>query len=275
MRLPASFVPVLVIAVALVSLMAMRVSGAPNGSLAVQAIAFVLAALLALPKRTAAWVESVDARWLGGAILLVTIAVLVAGVEIEGARRWLRVGPVLLHPASLLGSILLLALARGPGNAWCTIPSGAAIVCFGLGNDGAASLAFALGSSALLLVERKEWKTLLPLCVLAWCMAAWGWTRPDTLAPVPWVEQIISQTWTASELLGIAAGVLLAMLPLPFVLAALEPGRRSAGLALAGFWIGLLVAGLVGNYPVPVIGYGASPVIGWLLALRLVSSRSA
>ncbi len=274
MRLPASFVPVLVIAVALVSLMAMRASGAPNGSLAVQAIAFVLAALLALPKRTAAWVESVDARWLGGAILLVALAVLVAGVEIDGARRWLRVGPVLLHPASLLGSILLLVLARAPGNAVCALP-GAAIVCFGVGNDGAANLAFALGSSALLLAERKAWKTLLPLCVLAWCLAAWGWTRPDTLAPVPWVEQIISQTWMASALLGMAAGVLLALLPLPFVLAALEPGRRGAGLALAGFWIGLLAAGLAGNYPVPVIGYGASPVIGWILALRLVSSRSA
>jgi len=275
MRLPASFVPVLVIAVALVSLMAMRASGAPNGSLAVQAIAFVLAALLALPKRTAAWVESVDARWLGGAILLVALAVLVGDVEIDGARRWLRIGPVLLHPASLLGSILLLVLARAPGNAVCALLAGAAIVCFGVGNDGAASLAFALGSSALLLAEKKAWKTLLPLCVLAWCLAAWGWTRPDTLAPVPWVEQIISQTWTASALLGIAASVLLALLPLPFVLAALEPSRHSAGLALAGFWIGLLAAGLLGNFPVPVIGYGASPVIGYVLALRLVSSRSA
>ncbi len=275
MRLPASFVPVLVIAAALVSLMAMRASGAPNGSLAVQAIAFVLAALLALPKRMPAWVDRVDARWLAGAILLAALAVLVAGVEIDGARRWLRIGPVLLHPASLLGSVLLLALARAPENALGMLLAGAAIVCFGLGNDGAASLAFALGSSALLLVERKAWKTLLPLCVLAWCLAAWGWIRLDALAPVPWVEQIISQTWTVSALLGIAAGVMLAMLPLPFVLAALAPGRRSAGLALAGFWIGLLAAGLVGNYPVPVIGYGASPVIGWVLALRLVSSRSA
>lgn len=274
MRVPASFVPLLVIAAALVSLMAMHVSGAPNGSLAVQAIAFGLAALLALPKRMAAWIESLDARWLGGAILLVAVAVLVAGVEIDGARRWLRIGPVLVHPASLLGSILLLALARAPGNAWCMLLAGAAIACFGLGNDGAASLAFALGSTALLLVERKAWKTLLPLCVLAWCLAAWGWTRPDTLAPVPWVELIVSHTWTASALLGIAASVLLVMLPLPFVLAALEPRRRGAGVALAGFWSGLLLAGLVGNYPVPVIGYGASPVIGWVLALRLLSSRS-
>lgn len=273
MRLPASFVPVLVIAAALVSLMAMRASGAPNGSLAVQAIAFVLAALLALPTRMAAWVDGVDARWLAGVILLVALAVLAAGVEIDGARRWLRIGPVLVHPASLLGSVLLLALARAPGNGVSTLLAGAAIACFALGNDGAASLAFALGSSALLLVERNAWKTLLPLCVLAWCLAAWGWTRPDTLAPVPWVEQIVSQTWAVSALPGMAAAVLLALLPLPFVLAALEPRRRGAGCALAGFWIGLLLAGLMGNYPVPVIGYGASPVIGWVLALRLLSSR--
>ena len=63
-------------------------------------------------------------------------------------------------------------------------------------------------------------------------------------------------------------------LPLPFLLTAHAAGKRGAGYALAGFWAGLVLAGLLGNYPIPVIGYGASPVIGWVLALRLLSSRS-
>ena len=67
---------------------------------------------------------------------------------------------------------------------------------------------------------------------------------------------------------------MLVLLPLPFLLAARDARKRSAAWALAGFWIGLAVAGLAGNYPIPVIGYGASPVVGWALALRLVSSRS-
>lgn len=274
MRLPAYVIPVLVLATAVVSLVSLWVAGAPNGSIAIQAGAFVLAALIAAARRVADVINALDARWTSAAILLLAAAVLLAGVEIDGARRWLRVGPVLLHPASLIGSLLLLALARAAGSALCAVLAGVAVLCFGMGNDGAASLAFALGLSGLLLGERKQRKTLLPLCVLAWCLAAWGWTRPDSLAPVPYVEEIVARTWAASTLLGAVAAILLAMLPLPFLLAAREAGKRGAGYALAGFWAGLVLAGLLGNYPIPVIGYGASPVVGWVLALRLISSRS-
>ena len=274
MRLPTYYVPVLVLATAVVSLLSLRVAGAPNGSIAIQAGAFVLAALIATPRRVAGVINALDARWTSAAILLLACAVLFVGVEVDGARRWLRLGPVLLHPASLLGSVLLLALARATGSALCATLAGATVLCFGMGNDGAASLAFALGLSGLLLGERKHWTRLLPLCVLAWCLATWGWTRPDTLAPVPYVEEIVARTWAVSTLLCAAAVVLLAMLPLPFLLTAREAGKRGAGYALAGFWAGLVLAGLFGNYPIPVIGYGASPVIGWVLALRLVSSRS-
>lgn len=274
MRLPAYVIPVLVLATAAVSLLSLHLAGAPQGSIAIQAGAFVLAALVAAPRRVADVINALDARWTNAVILLLAGAVLFAGVEIDGARRWLRVGPVLLHPASLFGSLLLLALARAAGSALSAVLAGVAVLCFGMGNDGAASLAFALGLSGLLLGERKHWKTLLPLCVLAWWMAAWGWTRPDSLAPVPYVEEIVAQAWAASTLLGAVAAILLATLPLPFLLTAHEAGKRGAGYALAGFWTGLVLAGLLGNYPIPVIGYGASPVIGWVLALRLVSSRS-
>jgi len=274
MRLPAYLVPALVLAVAVVSLLSLRVAGAPNGSIAIHSGAFVLAALIAAPRRVASLINGVDARWVSAAILLLAAAVLFAGIEIDGARRWLRIGPVLLHPASLSGSLLLLALARAASSALCAALAGATVLCFGIGHDGAASLAFALGLSGLLLGERQHWKMLLPLCVLAWCLAAWGWTRPDSLAPVPYVEEIVARTWAASTLLGAVAAILLAMLPLPFLLTAREAGKRGAGYALAGFWAGLVLAGLVGNYPIPVIGYGASPVIGWVLALRLISSRS-
>lgn len=273
MRLPAYVVPLLVLATAVVSLASLWLAGAPNGSVAIQAGTFVLAALIAAAGRTARPIINAGARWTSAAVLLLAAAVLLGGVEIDGAWRWLRVGPVLLHPASLVGSLLLLALARAAGSALCAVLAGATVLCFGVGNDGAASLAFALGLSGLLPGERQHWKTLLPLCVLAWCMVAWGWTRPDSLAPVPYVEEIVARTWSASALLGAAAALLLAMLPLPFLLAAREAGKRGARYALAGFWAGLVLAGLLGNYPIPVIGYGASPVIGWVLALRLLSSR--
>ena len=284
MRVPIFLTPVVVAVAAAVSLMAMRLAGAGTGSMVVQAVAFALAAVLATVRWPTVSIAGMAPRSAAGVVLLAACALLLAGVEIGGARRWLRIGPMLLHTASLLGALLLLALARAAADRACLVLAGAAVLCFGLGNDGAASLAFALGLGGLLLARQASWKALLPLCLLAWVLVAWGWTRPDTLAPVPYVEGILAHTWTVSPVLGSAAAIVLALVPLPFVLvagtagdpaSAAELGRRGAAYALAGFWLGLVLAGLAGNYPVPVLGYGASPVIGWGLALGLISSRSA
>ena len=40
-------------------------------------------------------------------------------------------------------------------------------------------------------------------------------------------------------------------------------------MSLAAFYVGLVGAALVGNYPLPVVGLGASLVVGWLMALGL------
>jgi hypothetical protein len=45
--------------------------------------------------------------------------------------------------------------------------------------------------------------------------------------------------------------------------------RGQAALSLTAFYVGLVGAALVGNYPLPVVGLGASLVVGWLIALGL------
>jgi hypothetical protein len=47
----------------------------------------------------------------------------------------------------------------------------------------------------------------------------------------------------------------------------------AVAVALSGVWIGLVGAHLFGNYPAPVIGYGASLVIGWLASLGFCLQR--
>ncbi|MBI5832370.1 MAG: rod shape-determining protein RodA [Armatimonadetes bacterium] len=95
------------------------------------------AAAWALVKRQALWllvglgalalVNSLDyhhyahlARWLLGAALLLLVAVLIFGTEINGAKAWFRFGPVALQPSELAKIATLLTLAdflggRGQG----------------------------------------------------------------------------------------------------------------------------------------------------------------
>ena len=41
-------------------------------------------------------------------------------------------------------------------------------------------------------------------------------------------------------------------------------------LALAALWVGWIAGNLFGNYPAPVLGYGAAPILAWGLSLGLV-----
>lgn len=258
-------------ATALVSLVSIHLAGAGKSAIALQTGAFLLGAILVATRKTwMAFVARTPAHWLTGSVLLVAAAVHFFGVDIDGARRWLRAGPIMLQPAVLLGSLLLLALARANAGALAAMLAGVAIFIVGAGNDGGSSLAYALGMTGLLIGDPAKRKIHLPLWLLACGMAIWGWTRPDTLPAVAYVEEVISRAATQSAMAGIAASLALALLPLVFVLAARKRATRGMGLALAGFWTGLAIAGIVGNFPVPVIGYGASAVIGWILASGLV-----
>lgn len=256
-----------VLATAALSLISIHLAGGSPTMLAMQAAAFALAALLSTRPTWPALVARAAPHWMIGAVLLLAATVLFFGTGTMGAHRWLRVGPLLLHPASLAGSILLLALVRARDDAVSMLLAGATLVLFGLGADGAASVAFACGVTGLAVGERTRWRSVLPLCILAWGLAVWGLSRPDSLPAVPYVETILAHTFSAAPLLAIADGVALVLLPLPFLLAARDRHTRGAGYAVAGFWIGLTLAGVLANYPIPVIGYGASPVLGWLVAL--------
>lgn len=257
-------VSIQVLATAAIGLLAIHLAGGGNAALALQAGAFVLAGIVASFRGWPALVERLPAPWPIGAVLLLAVVVLLFGIEIEGARRWLRIGPLVLQPAVLLGSFLLLALARPDTGSVSLILASLALLLVGIGNDGGTSLAFAFGVTGLLAAGPARSKRLLPVWLVACGMAAWGWTRPDALPAVAHVEEVLSRTAAVSPAAGAAASLALALLPLPFLLAA---RGRAGPLALAGFWGGLALAGVTANYPVPVIGYGASFVLGWVLAL--------
>jgi len=109
--------------------------------------------------------------------------------------------------------------------------------------------------------------------LMALAAAVWSWTRADPLPAIAHVERVVPEAFAANPAVGMAAGSLLILLSLPFVVRAFAGGERAVAAGLAGLWIGLVAGNLFGNYPAPVVGYGASLVVGWLVSLGLVLSR--
>jgi hypothetical protein len=100
-------------------------------------------------------------------------------------------------------------------------------------------------------------------------LIAWAWIRPDPLPPVAYVEGITGLAAGQGVFWAIVALVALLLLPLPFIQKSLREDGRIAP-ALAIYVCGYLVASITDNSPIPLLGYGASPIIGYFFALAWV-----
>ena len=87
----------------------------------------------------------------------------------------------------------------------------------------------------------------------------------------PFVERV---TFLLAKTEPLAALGLVASLLASFVLITGGfAGREASRKALAGSLFGFCFAGHVSNYPSPLIGYGASPILGFGIGLALLCAR--
>lgn len=195
-----------------------------------------------------------------------------------GVHRWVQAGPLRVHAGAICLPALILALdARlcRPGDLRCWLPvslvGGVTLILLAAQPDAAQATAFA-GALLTLLILRREPRSVVALVgLIAAGMVAWAWKRPDPLRPVPYVEGIVGLAalngahWQATALLT------LALLPLPFLL-----GWRNGGPAapaLGTYLVLYLLGSALGAFPVPVMGFGLSPVVGYFIALGWLAAR--
>lgn len=254
-----------------VSLAAIGVAGAGPNALLVQSLAAVIALGVALVVMRF-WRKADWRYWpLIAACALALLLTLMTGVELQGARRWLAAGPVQLHTASLVLPLAAWAFARGFNDRRVAPLAAAVALALFYQNDAASSLAWALVLGAATLVQRPRQAVPWAVVAVGAILAYAAWSAPDTLPAVAYVEGLLSTTFATSPVLGALAGLLMLSLPAPFLLvAASRPERRAEALALAALWAGWIASNLLGNYPAPVIGYGAAPILAWGLSIGLM-----
>jgi hypothetical protein len=264
-------------------------SSLPSLLASVPALALGVLVMQAADVRATVWGQNI-AAWAVGALLclaarrprastpsstwadltaLLTLGALVATLlapGMEGVHRWVSVGPVRLHVAALLLPLLLVALehvARVRGWWIASLVAVGVVLALFLQPDAAQATAFAVASGVLLLPgARRSARRLTALPALP-VLAGLSWLRRDPLAPVPHVEQIVGLAGNLGVGWAVAAIVSLLLLPVPFLLAGRGAAGRT-GVALGAYVTITLLAPLVGDFPVPVMGYGISPIVGYL-----------
>lgn len=245
-----------------VGLVLLAGGGAPGGWLAVQAGAGVLAMALFLPQ-VRHWLPRLTTVLLVAAPLAL-FATLHLDPGLNGVHRWLSVGPMRLHIGLLLLPAVLTIHTRGDDRT----SSLSLMVCgmvIGRQPDFGMAVALAMAVAAILVVRRDQ-RDLMPLlgAILAFPTS---WSN-DPLQPVAMVEHVLTDSWQWTAWTGPLALIGALILPVALLWRGfVEPAKRLPAVTLVGLWFGLLLASLIGHYPVPLLGYGASAVLGWGLAL--------
>lgn len=251
----------------LCGLLLLALGGAPLGWLMVQGGALLLG-LIVLTRPLLPVIQGFG-RALPLLVPLAMLATVLVDPGLDGVHRWLTLGPVRLHIGLLLLPSLLIVHLAYPSRA-ALVALLAATLMLALQPDFGTALALALGLVPAALL-RGTWSDRLALGA-AWAAVGASALRPDTLLPVPLVEGVLMASWDWHWLAGPLSVAGATALPLLLMkLAAANRAVQRAALSLAALWFGLLLASLVGAYPVPMLGYGASAVLGLALAVGLMA----
>ena len=193
-----------------------------------------------------------------------------------GVHRWIPVGPLTVHAGAVCLPILIVALGVldtfGGKLRWGPMLLAMAVaMLLMLQPDAAQATAFAAAVFTFLIVNKQRapaaWVAALVIAVLA----AWTWTRPDPLPPVPYVEGIIGLARQSGLVWLVASIAALAVLPLPFFVSPLSCHSNVAR-ALGVYLCICILAPLFGHFPVPLVGFGLSPIVGYFVALANLRS---
>jgi hypothetical protein len=192
-----------------------------------------------------------------------------------GVHRWIQVGPLNVHAGAICLPVLIVALGAldvfGGKLRWAPLILAMAVaILLLLQPDAAQATGFAAAAVALMIANKQRAGAAWAAALLIAGLAALTWTRLDPLAPVPYVEGILGLAHQSGPAWLVGSIAALALLPLPFFF---SPSSSHSAVARAlGVYLCLcILAPLVGNFPVPLVGFGLSPIVGYFIALANLS----
>jgi hypothetical protein len=228
-----------------------------------------------------AYAALVRSSWGGrrgsGIIVLALAAILVAtalfGASADGVTRWIRVGSLGVQVSLLFLPLMIVKFARHRDAAGT---AGLIVAALALALQPDRAMAGVLAASLLTLaLLRFDMRVGMALVAAAIGFAI-TLVRPDTAPGSPWVDQILYTSFDVHPLIGAAVltGALLLIVPAVYGFGK-SSAHKDVYAVFGMIWIGVIVAAALGNYPTPLVGYGGSAVLGYVLSLASIGPAAA
>lgn len=250
----------------------MAAGGAPERHLMINvgALAFGLVALgiLTLADRRGHLPAGPVNLLLGLALLAVSLW----GVTVGGVTRWVALGPLIIQPAFMFVPLMAVLFARSR-DTLSVAGVALAALALALQPDRGMAGALATGLTVLALI-RPDRRTFAGAAFALIGLAA-AMAQADPSPAMPFVDQILYTAFAVHPLAGAAVVLGAALLVLPALAARRASGpEQSACLVFGAVWAAIILAAALGNYPTPLVGYGGSAIVGYLLGLVVFPRRA-
>lgn len=197
-----------------------------------------------------------------GAMLVLTA---LFGAAVNDASRWVLLAGVSVQPSLLVVPIMAIGFARsrdGLSMAGVLL----AALALALQPDRAMAGALAAGMAALVLV-RPDRKALIALAAALGTFVV-TLVRPDSLPATPFVDGVLQSAFAIHPVAGLTVWTGAGLLLLPPLLGLYRDSANRAVWGVFGaLWFAVLVAAQLGNYPTPLVGYGGSAIVGYMLCM--------
>lgn len=187
---------------------------------------------------------------------------------LSGVHRWISIGPVKMNVGSIVLPILIIELGKTINfqNWWpiTFLIIGVSLILL-FQPDASNTSAFAFAS--IFILFKSITKTIQYLALgIPLIISILAWVYLDSLEPVSYVEEILQMAMNVSPI-TFALGVLsLLLMPLPFFI--FKTKKYKPIFVSIGIYFSLIILStLFGNFPVPLLGYGISPIIGYAIAI--------
>lgn len=193
----------------------------------------------------------------------------------DGPERWVVLGGVRLYLAPVVLPVALLLLgAPLPTPAIYAASVISAALALVLQPDAAHLSACAVAMLVLLATSRVHLSLRMALAAVLLGGAVVAWRIPDPLAPVLYVEGVFD---LAAELspFALVAALISAALPVMAFTWVAWAARSSGALAVATYYAALLALAPWQVTPVPLLGFGAGPLLGYFLVAGALARERA
>ena len=251
----------------------MGAAGAPLRYLAMNISAlmlgFVSVGIVALCARHPRLTIGVTSLALGSTLLLTSLF----GATVDGASRWIAVGGLFVQSSLLFLPVMAICFVRAQDRL-STIGIVVASLALAIQPDRAMSGALAAGIAVLALM-RPNSKVIMALVASVGGFLV-TLLRADTLPAAPYVDQILYSSFDVHPLAGIAVLSGAALMIVPAVVGYhCDDDHREVYAVFGAIWLTIIIAAALGNYPTPVVGYGGSAIVGYVVSLLGLPKRAS